>query len=88
MAELREGLKRIREELAEHFADMEQDEKYGKQMWTFVKKANVQLKDLIDDVNNADTTFSEVLKYYGEGENMSSSEFYAIFKTFVTSYKV
>ena len=31
----------------------------------------------------------EVVRYYGEDErNMSSSEFYGIFKTFVTSYRV
>lgn len=58
-------------------------------MWNFVGKANAQVEDLIDDVNLADTTFTEVIKYYGEEDkNMSSSEFYGIFKTFVTSYKV
>lgn len=68
---------------------MDQTEKYGRQMWNFVGKANAQVEDLIDDVNLADTTFTEVIKYYGEEDkNMSSSEFYGIFKTFVTSYKV
>jgi len=88
LAELRDGLKRIRQELGEHFADMDQTEKYGKQMWSFVGKANSQLEDLIDNVNLADTTFTEAIKYFGEEDKtMSSSEFYAIFKTFVTSYK-
>lgn len=87
--ELRDGLGRIRQELGEHFANMDQDEKYGRQMWNFVSKANLQVEDLIDDVNLADTTFTDVIKYYGEEDkNMSSSEFYGIFKTFVTSYKV
>jgi hypothetical protein len=89
LGDLRDGLKRIRQELGDHFADMDQNEKYGKQMWNFVGKANVQLEDLIDNVNLADTTFTEAIKYFGEEDKtMSSSEFYAIFKTFVTSYKV
>lgn len=68
---------------------MDENDKYGKQMWAFVSKANVQMEDLVHDVNNADSTFTDVLNYYGEEDkNMSSSEFFAIFKTFVTSYKV
>jgi cytokinesis protein len=87
--DLRNGLKQIRRELAEHFTDMDQADKYGKQMWNFVGKASSQLEDLTDDVNLADSTFTEVIKYFGEEDkNMSSSEFYGIFKTFVTSYKV
>ncbi|THG99732.1 hypothetical protein EW026_g2656 [Hermanssonia centrifuga] len=86
LTELREGIKRIRQELNDHFSDVE--DRYGKQMWSFVGKATSQLEDLVDDVNHADSTFDEVVKYYGEDErNMSSSEFYGIFKTFVTSYK-
>lgn len=58
-------------------------------MWTFYNKASLQLEDLVDDVRNADTTFVDAVNYYGEEDkNMSSSEFYGIFKTFVTSYKV
>jgi len=88
LTELRDGLKRIRPEL-EHFTDMDRNEMYGRQMWTFVTKANSRLEDLVDDVNLADTTFADVINYYGEDDkNMSSSEFYGIFKTFVTSYKV
>ena len=68
---------------------MDMNDKYGKQMWAFVGKATSQLEDLVDDVNHAESTFYEVAKYYGEDEkNMSSAEFYGIFKTFVTSYKV
>ena len=89
LGELREGLKAIRKELTEHFSDMDMTDKYGKQMWSFVGKATSQLEDLVDDVNHADSTFTEVVKYYGEDDkNMTSSEFYGIFKTFVTSYKV
>ena len=89
LGELREGLKNIRKELTEHFSEMDMNDKYGKQMWAFVGKATSQLEDLVDDVNHAESTFYEVAKYYGEDEkNMNSAEFYGIFKTFVTSYKV
>ena len=89
LTELREGLKRIKQELTDHFSDMEQADRYGKQMWGFIRKATSQVEDLVDDVNHADATFNEVLRYYGEDDrNMSSSEFYGIFKTFVTSYRV
>jgi cytokinesis protein len=89
LAELRDGLARIRQELAEHFANTDDNDRYGRQMWSFIGKAGHQVDDLIDDINAADSTFTEVVKYYGEDEkNMSSSEFYGIFKTFVTSYKV
>ena len=89
LTELRDGLKRIRQELTDNFSDVEQTDRYGTQMWTFVGRATSQLEDLVDDVNHADSLFNEVVKYYGEDErNMSSSEFYGIFKTFVTSYKV
>lgn len=89
LSELQRGLKRIRQELSEHFTDMDQTDKYGRQMWNFMGKANSQLLDLTDDVNLAQSTFAEVIKYFGEEDkNMSSSEFYGIFKTFVTSYKV
>jgi cytokinesis protein len=58
-------------------------------MWRFTAEAAERLDDLVDEVNLADATFGEVLKYYGEGDStMSSAEFYGIFKTFVTSYKV
>lgn len=89
LGDLREGLKTIKADLAEHFTDVEQDDQYGKQMWVFVKVASSRVEDLVDDINNADSTFNEVVRYYGEDDrNMSSSEFYGIFKTFITSYKV
>jgi cytokinesis protein len=87
---LRDGLKRIRQELGEHFADdLDDQDMYCKQMWSFASKANEQVEDLVHDVNNAESTFIDVISYYGEDEKkMTSSEFYGIFKTFVTSYKV
>ncbi|KAG2020617.1 cytokinesis protein sepA [Coprinopsis cinerea AmutBmut pab1-1] len=88
LAELRDGLKTIRTELTEHFADPLDTDKYGTQMWSFLSKASRQVDDLIEDINNADTTFTEAVSYYGEDDrNMTSSEFYGIFKTFLTSYR-
>lgn len=58
-------------------------------MWDFLRKGSAQLEDLEDIVNLADNTFTEVVKYFGEDDrNMSSTEFYGIFKTFLTSYRV
>lgn len=90
LVDLRDGLKRIRQELGEHFADdLDDQDIYCKQMWSFSSKANEQVEDLVHDVNNAESTFIDVISYYGEDEKkMTSSEFYGIFKTFVTSYKV
>lgn len=89
LSESREGLKRIRAELTGYFADPESNDKYGVQMWAFVGRATEQMEDLTEDVRNAETMFTDALSYYGEEDkNMSSSEFYGIFKTFVTSYKV
>ena len=89
LTELRDGLKSIRQELKEHFSEIEQNDRYSKQMWGFLGKATQQMEDLIDDVNAADTLFTEVIRYFGEDEkNMTSSEFYGIFKTFITSYRV
>jgi cytokinesis protein len=89
LGELRDGLKRIRQELNDYYADLALGDGFSNQMWTFVGKATSRLEYLVDDVNHADTTFTEVVKYFGEDEkNMTSTEFFAVFKTFVTSYKV
>ena len=58
-------------------------------MWGFVGKATQQIEDLNDDFNAADSLFTEVVRYFGEDDkNVSSTEFYGTFKTFVTSYRV
>ncbi len=47
------------------------------------------MEDVTDDVNAADTLFTDVVRYFGEDDkNMSSTEFYGVFKTFITSYRV
>ena len=89
LASLREGLKKIRQELTDHFANVEPTNQYGTKMWAFLKKATALLEDLVDGVNAAESTFSEVAQFYGEDEKATtSSEFYGIFKTFITSYRV
>jgi len=89
MTGLREGLGRIKQELADHLTVADENDNYGKQMLAFYQRANRQLEDLEDDVKNAESTFVDAINYYGEDDkNMTSSEFYGIFKTFVTSYKV
>jgi cytokinesis protein len=89
LAELREGLTKIRKELSEHFADPANDDRFARRMWGFVGKASDRMEDLVDDVSAADASFTEVVRYYGEEDkNLSSAEFYGIFKEFVISYKV
>jgi cytokinesis protein len=88
LGELRDGLKRIRQELNDYYTDLALGDGFSNQMWTFVGKATSRLEYLVD-VNHADTTFTEVVKYFGEDEkNMTSTEFFAVFITFVTSYTV
>ena len=89
LSELRDGLKRIKDELGERITEIKPDDRYYSQMLEFVAKANSRVEDLVDNVNLAEATFSKVVRYYGEEDrNISTSEFYAIFKTFVSSYKV
>jgi cytokinesis protein len=92
LGELREGLKSIRHELQDHFADIESSDPndlYGKKMWLFVGEAGERLDGLVDEVTLADSSYGEVVRYYGEDDrNMTSIEFFGTFKTFVTSYKV
>lgn len=89
--ELRTGLKSIRSELGEHFSDMDSlpaDDQYPKKMWRFLGEATDQLEDLSDAVKQAELKFVDILRYYGEDEKTSSAEFFGIFKTFCTSYRV
>lgn len=89
LANLREGLKKIRQELTDNFANVEPSNQYGTKMWAFLKKATALLEELVDDINAAESTFSEVAQFYGEDEkNMTSTEFYGIFKTFIAYYRV
>ena len=92
LGELRDGLKSMRHELQENFADIESSDPndlYGKKMWQFVGEAGGRLDDLVDEVTLADSSYGEVVRYYGEDDrNMTSIEFFGVFKTFVTSYKV
>lgn len=84
---MREELTKIRIELRDHFADVQ--DLFSKQMWQFISRAKEKVDDLIQDINNADATFVDVINYFGEDDKtMTSSEFYGIFKTFITSYKV
>jgi len=85
---LQDGLKRIRQELNEHYVDVVRNDGFSRQLWQFVGKASAKLDDLIDDINHAETMFIEVVAYYGEDDkSTTSTEFFATFKTFVTSYR-
>lgn len=89
--ELRTGLKSIRTELAEHFSDIDSlppEDQYPKKMWRFLTEATEQLEDLSDAVKQAELKFADVLRFYGEDDKVGSGEFFGIFKTFCTSYRV
>ena len=74
--------------MKEHYTDAGRYDVYSRKMWEFIDVAAGRVDQIINDLNLAETTFGKVLKYYGEDDkNMSSSEFYGIFKTFLTSYK-
>jgi len=81
-------MKRIRQELNDYYTNLALGDGYSNQMRTFVGKATSSLEYLVDDVNHADTTLTEVVKYFGEEMDITSTEFFAVFKTFVTSYKL
>lgn len=90
LSELRTGLNSVRNKLKENFADLGPTERYSQQMWPFINKAKDQLDDLTDDVKLANTTFHDVLTYFGEEDNgnLTSADFFKIFGTFCSSYKV
>ncbi|KAI6094051.1 hypothetical protein EDD16DRAFT_1529492, partial [Pisolithus croceorrhizus] len=75
-------------ELNDYYGDIDQNDGFSRQMWQFIGRASSKLEDLTDDVTHTETSLAEVIRYYGEDEkNTSSTEFFAVFKTFVTSFK-
>lgn len=81
----------IRQELDTHFSDLSSlppEDRYAKKMWRFVGECGDRIDDLNDSITLADASFNSVLRYYGEEDrNLSSSEFYGLFRTFLEFYK-
>lgn len=65
---------------------------YTRKMFRFAASAEEELKELRDGITQAEKALREVQTYYGEGEEMGrpipSQEFFGIFRTFTSSYKV
>jgi hypothetical protein len=57
-------------------------------MWRFAREAGDQLAALGDRISLAMSSFSTTVGYFGEQHKAyESSKFFAIFQTFLTSYK-
>lgn len=75
------------------FADLSSlhpDDGFPKRMFRFRREAEERLAALKDTLQLADGTYQRALTLYGEDtKNITSTEeFFSVFKTFVTSYKV
>jgi cytokinesis protein len=59
-------------------------------MFRFAKEARERILALTDLVTLANSTYHEALTFYGEDAKSitATDEFFGVFKTFVTSYKV
>jgi hypothetical protein len=80
----------IRKSLAANFSSSEDG--YTRKMFRFSAAAEEQLRDVRDGILNAEKQLRDVQNYYCEGEEMArpmqSQDFFGIFRTFTSSYKV
>lgn len=93
MTELKKSQAMLDAELNDHFAnasDLDPKDGFPKVMFRFAKKSRYRLDALADLVTLAGQKFVEAAKFYGidPARIPPSTEFFSIFKTFVTSYKV
>lgn len=93
LGELRTQQKALHELLQSSFldtADLDPDDGFPRKMFRFTKEADERLMALTDLVTVASNTYQDALKYYGEDSKSitSTEDFFGVFKTFVTSYKV
>jgi hypothetical protein len=74
----------------EDVSDLDPNDGFPKKMFRFAREANERILALTDLVTLASNTYTEALKFYGEDTKTitSTEEFFGVFKTFVTSYKV
>lgn len=83
-------IRAIRRSLEDNFSDM--SDGYTRKMLRFSATAEDELQELRDGIIGAEAGLREVQTYYGEGEEMGrmmqSQDFFGIFRTFTSSYKV
>jgi cytokinesis protein len=65
---------------------------YSRKMFRFAAVAEEDLQEVRDGIVGAEQALRDVQTYFGEGEEMGrpiqSQDFFGIFRTFTTSYKV
>lgn len=85
-----EDIRDIRKSLQTHFSDV--NDGYARKMFRFSAIAEEELQEVRDGILQADKLLRDVQTYFGEGEEMGrplqSQEFFGIFKTFTSSWKV
>lgn len=85
-----EEILNIRKSLDANFASAEDG--YTRKMFRFSASAEEELRDVRDGILNAEKQLRDVQTYYCEGEEMArpmqSQDFFGIFRTFTSSYKV
>lgn len=96
LTELRTKLKKITDALHQNYEDIleniDSDDGYPIKMFRFTAEAKSSLDALTDKVTLAETTYSNVLNFFGENADpasmMNTDEFFGNLNTFVSSYKV
>jgi cytokinesis protein len=83
-------IRNIRRSLEDNFEQA--SDGYTRKMFRFSAVAEDELQELRDGIVAAEKDLREVQTFYGEGEEMGrsvqSQEFFGIFRTFTSSYKV
>ena len=85
-----DDIRSIRQSLQTHFADV--DDGYARRMFRFGAAAEEDMQEVRDGILQAEKLLRDVQTYYGEGEEMGrptqSQDFFGIFRTFTSSWKV
>jgi hypothetical protein len=85
-----EEIRNIRRSLEDNFEQA--SDGYTRKMFRFSSVAEGELHELRDGIVAAEKDLRQVQTFYGEGEDMGrimpSQEFFGIFRTFTSSYKV
>ena len=93
LKELRTSQVTLEAVLSEHFSRIEEldaNDGFPKKMFRFSREARERLAALDDLLTQAQGEYNKALNFYGEDSKSitSTQEFFSVFKTFVTSYRV
>ena len=85
-----EDIRSIRRSLESNFQD--KNDGYTRKMFRFSAVADEELQEVRDGIVQAEKSLRDVQTYFGEGEEMGrplqSQDFFGIFRTFTSSWKV